>query len=285
MTKRTRKSALAVFEYCVKAALKAKKEGLLVLEELRLEKGLTDTGKFLFSKKVDKFLYSMVSIILEGGYSQEVNKNYAKSLSKYSYKKTKLLLNVSSTCMDCIANGKELNKLVVDIIPYIGVDNQKPFWDLFYELKAQDEKDFEYKLTEEQKKRIVETNVFFKMKEDECNTLLKQKNEKLTELHSRVPELKKQVSSVQLEYKPTEYKYGLSMYMNSIPESDCYVSGNSRKIWFIGEIPVCYSTYRLWNDSCNVSHDIKKFMNLTDDIPNNIEKNLIIQSSIELLDE
>lgn len=58
MTKRTEKKALAVFEYCVKAAFHAKKEGVLALEELCLDKGITDKGEILFSRKVDKFFKS-----------------------------------------------------------------------------------------------------------------------------------------------------------------------------------------------------------------------------------
>ena len=165
MTKRTMKSALAVFEYCVKAALLASKEGVLALEELCLDKGITDTGEILFSRKVDKFLAWMLRSIVDGNYSLEANQSYLKKLSKYSSRKTKLLLNVASVFMDSIANGKDIDDIIVDISPYIGVDNQNIFCDLFYRLKIQDAKDFEYKLTEEQKKRIIETNVFFKMKE------------------------------------------------------------------------------------------------------------------------
>ena len=45
MTKRTEKLILSVFEYCLRAAYIAMTEGILALEYLRLEKGLTDTGK------------------------------------------------------------------------------------------------------------------------------------------------------------------------------------------------------------------------------------------------
>ena len=285
MTKRTTKSVLAVFEYCVKAALLASKEGVLALEELCLDKGITDTGEILFSRKADKFLAWMLRSIVDGNYSLEANQSYLKKLSKYSSRKTKLLLNVASVFMDSIANGKDIDDIIIDISPYIGVDNQNIFCDLFYRLKIQDAKDFEYKLTEEQKKRIIETNVFFKMKEDECNTLLKEKSEKLTELHSRVPEFKYQTASVQLVYKPKDHNIGVIMYSCSIRKPDKQRSKNSRETLFIGEIPVCVSMNEFWDRQHTCSRDIEKFMALTDDIPNNIEKYLIIGGGIELLDE
>ena len=285
MTKRTMKSALAVFEYCVKAFLRARKEGVLALEELCLDKGITDTGEILFSRKADKFLAWMLRSIVDGNYSLEINQSYKNSLSRYSSRKTKLLLNVASVFMDSIANGKDIDDIIVDISPYIGVDNQNIFCDLFYRLKIQDAKDFEYKLTEEQKKRIIETNVFFKMKEDECNTLLKEKSEKLTELHSRVPEFKYQTASVQLVYKPKDHNIGVIMYSCSIRKPDKQRSKNSRETLFIGEIPVCVSMNEFWDRQHTCSRDIEKFMDLTDDIPNNIEKNLAIKSTIRLVDD
>ena len=57
------------------------------------------------------------------------------------------------------------------------------------------------------------------------------------------------------------------------------------EIQFIGEIPVCYSMYDFWNHRYNCDRDIKKFMALTEDIPNNIEKYLSLKSTINLVDE
>ena len=90
MTKRTMKSALAVFEYCVKAALLASKEGILALEDLCLDKGITDTGEILFSRKADKFLAVMLRLIVDGCYTLDVNQSYLKKLSKYSRKKNRM---------------------------------------------------------------------------------------------------------------------------------------------------------------------------------------------------
>ena len=284
MTKRTEKLVLSIFEYCVKAALKSQKEGILALEELRLDKGLTDTGEILFTRKVDKFIDLMLAFILDGGYSLESNQNYVKSLSRFSSKRTKLGLNVASVSLDCIYNGTDLNKVVVKIGGYAGVEIQPELWEILRDLKAQDAKDYEYKLTEEQKERIKQTNVFFRMKEDECNTILKQKNEKLSELHSRVPELKNQSAFVRLVYKPKGRSFDESMYSCSIPELDRYQFKRSKETFFLGEIPVCYSMYNFWYNHNNCDRDIKKFMALTDDIPKNLEKYLIIESAIELQD-
>lgn len=285
MTKRTEKLVLSVFEYFVKAALKSQKEGILVLEELRLDKGLSETGEILFNRKVDKFINWMLGLVLGGVYSQEANQDLLKSLSRFSSKRTKIGLNVASVCLDCIANGTDLNKLVVQICVYVGVENQPKLSELIRDLKAQTAKDFEYKLTEEQKKRIVETNVFFKMKEDECNTILKQKNENLCELHLRVPEFKTQYACVRLVFKPKGRIFDEAMYSCGIPESNNYQFQRSKEIYFIGDIPVCYSMYGFWNSHNNCGRDIKKFMALTDDIPNNVEKYLLIQSSISLESE
>ena len=279
------KSALAVFEYCVKAALLARKEGILALEELCLNKGITDTGEILFSRKVDNFLAMMLRCIVDGCYTLDTSQSYLNKLSKYSSKKTKLLLNITSVCMDSIANGKDIKDIILALSPFIGIDNEYPFWDLFYKFKEQDAKDFDYKLTEEQKKRIVETNVFFKMKEDECNTILKQKNENLCELHLRVPEFKNQYAYIRLVFKPKGRTFDEAMYSCAIPESNKYQFQRLKETYFIGDIPVCYSMYGFWNSHNNCGRDIKKFMALTDDIPNNVEKYLLIQSSISLESE
>ena len=267
MTKRTEKTVLAVFEYCVKAALLASKEGILALEELCLDKGITDTGEILFSRKVDKFLAVMLRLIVDGCYTLDVNQSYLKKLSKYSRKKNRMLLNIVSVFMDGIANGKDIKAIIVDISSYIGVENQRPFWHLFNKLRDQNENDFEYKLTKEQKERIKQINVFFQMKEDECKTLMKQKNEKLSELHSRVPEFKKQSVYVELIYKPEYRNNKVTLYGCSIPETDFYFYKRFGEIQFIGEIPVCYSMYDFWSNFHNCNRDIKKFMTLTEDIP------------------
>lgn len=285
MTKRTEKKALALFEYCVKAAFHAKKEGVLALEELCLDKGITDTGEILFSRKVDKFLTIMLRLIVDCGYSLDANQCYLKKLSKYSSKKNRMLLNIASVFMDYIANGKDIKDIIVGISPYIGVENQRPFWHLFNKLRDQNENDFEYKLTEEQKERIKQINVFFQMKEDECKTLMKEKNEKLSELHLRVPEFKNQSVYVRLIYKPKDRNNQVTLYGCSIPETDSYFYKRFGEIQFIGEIPVCYSMYDFWSNFHNCNRDIKKFMTLTEDIPNNIEKNLSIKSIIKLMDE
>ena len=285
MTKRTMKSALAVFEYCVKAALLASKEGILALEELCLDKGITDTGEILFSRKVDKFLAVMFRLIVDCGYTLDANQSYLKKLSKYSSKKNRMLLNIASVFMDGIANGKDIKTVIYDIYPHIGFDNQRPFWDLFYKLRFRDSRDFEYKLTEEQKERIKQTNVFFKMKEDECNTLMKEKNEKLSELHLRVPEFKKQSVNVVLIYKSKIRNSQATLYACSIPEIDLYYYKQFGEIHFIGDIPVCYSLYDFWYNHHNCDRDVNKFMSLTEDIPNNIAKYLSIKSTISLVDE
>lgn len=64
-----------------------KKEGVLALEELCLDKGITDKGEILFSREVDKFLAIMLRLIVDYGYTLDANQSYLKILCKYSSQK------------------------------------------------------------------------------------------------------------------------------------------------------------------------------------------------------
>ena len=102
MTKRTEKLVLSIYEYCVKAALKARQEGILALDECVFDKGLTDTGEILFTRKVDKFLSVMLQVIVDGEYSQELNQSYLISHSKHNSKKQKMLLKNAKALLGLI---------------------------------------------------------------------------------------------------------------------------------------------------------------------------------------
>lgn len=285
MTKRTEKLVLSIYEYCVKAALKARHEGILSLDECVFDKGLTDTGEILFTRKVDKFMSVMLQVIVDGEYSQELNQSYLISHSRHISKKQKMLLNVASVGMDYIASGCDLRKLISDVIIYIGVDKERLLLNRLLELEVLYEKNFEYKLSEEIKERIKQINVFFKMKEDECNRLLKRENERLCELHSRVPEFKKQTASVNLLYKPNSNIYNQTLYCCCVPDSENLYHKRSKGPCFLGEIPVCYSMAQFWNNFVYYYRDVEVFIALTDDISNKIEKYLTVHSKIELQDE
>ena len=286
MTKKTEQFVLSVFEFCMKAAYRAQTEGILALEYLRCEKGLTDTDDFLFNRKVDKFLALMIGYTIDGAYSKETNQTLLKSLMKFSSKKTRIALKVASVCIDCIANGKKLEQIVAQVCISIGTDNDKKFWDVRFEVQKQKADNYEYTgLTEKQRARIVQTNVFLKMKEDECLKLLEQNNKKLSELQTKVPELKNQLTEVSLIYKPEGRSFDQRMISISIPEISNKYYEKPKGPFFIGDIPVCESMHAFWYEENWCYRDIKEFMHITDDIPNRLEKYLFIEYSMELKTE
>ena len=286
MTKRTEKLILSVFEYCLRAAYIAMTEGILALEYLRLEKGLTDTGEILFHRKVDKFLAMMIGFTIDGAYSIEANQRLLQSLSRFSTRGTKTALTVASVCIDCIANGKKLEQIVAHVCTCVGIENASKYWDVCFEVQKQKSDNYEYTgLSEEQKARIAQTNIFFKMKEDECKRILEQKNNKLSKLHTKVPELNKHFTEVSLIYKPQGRSFDQTMYSISIPEISTWYYDKYKSPHFIGEIPVCSSMHAFWTEENWCYRDIKKLMHITDDIPNRLEKYLSIKTSMELKSE
>ena len=287
MTKRTRKFLLSVFEFCFKEMQKAKREGILVLEDDCYGDRLTKKGEKIFNKKVDLFIDRLLRFIVDASYSTEGNLELLKSISRRSGKNTRTALKIASTCMDCLANGKNLNTVLMPVNAYVGEKNYMDFLELYLKLQRESEwkdnkwKDNKLVLTEEEKKRIEEVNVYFKMKEAECVRLLKKRYEVVHKLHYNVLEFKEYYATVTLSYKDNE-DYFADMYWISSQKSD---ENNKSRTEYFEEIPVCRSLSYFWRSYSGCGRDIKKFMYLTDDIPNRIENNFKITSVLCISDE
>ena len=282
MTNRTRKFLLSVFEYCIKAMLLAKNEGHLALENLCFGDTLTKSGDYLFNKKVDIFISRLLRFIVDGWYTTEGNQELLKSMSRKASSKTKTALKISSTCMDCLATGKEMNAIHLYVYAYVGRKNYYEFLDLYEKLKNESERRHQkLVLTAEERKRIEDVNVYFKMKEAECELLLKKKYEEVCDLHARVPELNEYNAFISLCYR-FESNYPESFFILKSISSRSSINDQFED--FIEDIPVCNSLFSFWNHRYGCCSDIQKFLYITDDIQNRLEKFLFIENRITLTD-
>ena len=274
MTKKTRNFLLTVFEYCLKEMCLAKREGVLALEVDCYSDSLTGNGKIIFNKKVDVFISRLLRFIVDAWYSTEGNLELLKYMSRWTSKKTKTALQIASTCMDYLANGKKPNTVLLPIGAYVGKKNNEDFIDLYKKVESGNEKlSQKLVLTADQRKRIEEVNVYFKMKEAECELLFKKKYEEVYAFHARVPELKKYYAIVHLLYVRDKAIEDTPIFTITSLESTAKRDSGS---FFIEELPVCYSLLFFWNSCFCCDRNIKEFMNITDDIPNKLEKFLDI---------
>ena len=285
MTKRTQKLLEAVFEYCINLAAKSRREGILALEEFCYEKGLTEEGKVLFTRKVDRFIKGMLRILVDGAYTTEINKHFLERTGRFCTKGTRLILNVASVCLDAVANGTHMVQLISQLGVYVGAEELTRFDEIRREVESRYTDDYEFELTDEHKERINQINVFFKMKEDECLSVLKKKNEKLTELHVRVPEFPQQQATVRLVYKPKGRSLDDQLFWEGIPKSSWLYIRDMKGQHFIGELPVCESMWEFWNKCSGHGPDVDKFMKVTEDVPNNLEKYLTVVGTMDLMEE
>ena len=252
----------------------AKREGVLALEVDCYSDSLTGNGKIIFNKKVDVFISRLLRFIVDAWYSTEGNLELLKYMSRWTSKKTKTALQIASTCMDYLANGKKPNTVLLPIGAYVGKKNYKDFIDIYKKGESENEKlSQKLVLTADQRKRIEEVNVYFKMKEAECELLLKKKYEEVCALHARVPELKKYYAIVHFLY--VRYKANEDIPIFTITSLESTAKKDS-KSYFIEELPVCYSLWFFWNSCSFYDCNIQRFMTITDDIPNKIEKFLDI---------
>lgn len=283
MLKKTERFLLSVYEYCIRAFLKARKEGILALEELIYDNCLlTETGVILFNKKIDGYIYLMIRCMTDGAYTLDINKKSLEKLSKLSSKKIKTALKIVSICMDYIYNGNNPSQMIYEVCGVTGTHDNKKFYDLLDKESERNAKDYEYKFTEEQKQRIFETDVYFRMKEYECNYILAQKNKELSELHAKVPQFRDQTVCVELQLQTPNYKHLEPLYWRKMPERNIYHDTELKKVHFIGETPVCNAMYDFWKKLKYYGLDIDTFMQLTDDVPENIEKYMTINTSMKL---
>ncbi len=259
--------------------IKAKREGVLALEDDCYGGKLTETDEIIFNKKVDLFIARLLRFIVDGCYSTEGNLELLKSMSRSSGKKTRTALKIASSCMDFLANGKNLDKVLMPVNAFVGENNYKVFIELFKKLEREyDESSNQLVLTEDQRKRFEEVNVYFRMKEDECAQFLKKKYEEVCALHKRVPELEEYYASVHLIYKWKKNE-GEGIFSTSSRSSTTKEDSPS---FFIGGLPVCRSLHSFWVSYLCCWNSIQKFMYLTDDIPNRLENLLDITSEMKL---
>ena len=277
MTKRTENLILSVFKYCLEITLEHKQHGVFTLERhIHGHCCLTRSGDILFNKKIDKFLYWNMRFIVDDGYTSTMNKNLLKSFSKMSSRRTKLALHVASLCIDEMMNNYELDIIFIDVCSLVGVK----LYNKLYDIKFEQERKFidgnsKLILTEEQKKRIEELNVFLKMKEEECSRIVQQKYDRLCEIQKTFPEFKDASPVTTLVYKSEKYRTDLGIHVVSIRTID----KESSFPLYIGDIKVCDSLHQVWRD-CDSR--IEKLMSRTKNIPKQLGKNLYIHSSVDL---
>lgn len=277
MTKRTKKFILSVYEYCLGIVLRGKKEGILSLEEYLYKQCLTESGEFIFNRKVDKFLYWIMRFIVDDGYTSKTNQNLLKSFSKGARRRTKIALNIASLCIDGMMSEHNLDLIFIDVCSYLGVNKYQKLWDI----KLKQERKFSTDktnlvLTDAQKKRIEEVNVFFKMKEEECRSVLEREHKKLCELHKKVPEFEKNLTCTRLIYKTD--KKEINFYTIYMPE----VNNDPATSLYIGDELVCAAMYQFWKNYKICDYRIEIFMDITEDIPNKLAKSLEIESELQL---
>ena len=283
MTKKTVDFCLAVFEYCSKIALIAKHEGVLFLEETRYDERLAIDGKILFNKKIDKYLYWAIGLIVDGTFSASANCNLIASIGRMAGPRTLAALKVASVCMREIAYGGDFEKTIAVVGTYIGPEHYTKIWEVYRAACVWYQKDSEKKsLADEHKERVAQVNEFLKNKEEKCDLLLAQKYDELCKLHDKVPQMTKKHAWVGFEYKPQGAKYGKWLYANSIGDSDGINCKSTSKPCFIGDLPVCSSMERFWYSYEFCGRDIQRFMRMTDDIQNTFAKSLFVTSSIRL---
>jgi hypothetical protein len=214
-----------------------------------------------------------------------MNKHFLESTGRFCTKGTRLILNVASVSLNAVANGTHMVQLISQLGVYVGAEELTRFDEIRREVESRYTDDYELELTDEHKERINQINVFFKMKEDECLSVLQKKNEKLTELHARVPEFPQQQATVSLVYKPKGRSFDDQLFWEGIPESSRLYIRNRKEQHFIGELPVCESMWEFWHKCSGHGPDVDNFMKVTEDVPNNLEKYLTVVGTMDLMEE
>lgn len=141
-------------------------------------------------------------------------------------------------------------------------------------------------LSKGQKNMILELDVYFKMKEAECEKLLNMNYEEIKDLQKKLSRMKNAVSIVSLYFRnyrlfhktlPVEFPHkvshveGLRQYI----ESDIKESHR-----FIDDLPVCYALYKFWIRCCRC--DINVLADFVQDILGRLEAALVIEQEVRL---
>ena len=273
MTKKTEKFILSVYDFCLNLVFRAKREGVLSLEEYLYNQCLTESGKFIFNRKIDSFLYWIMRFLVDDGYTSKTGQNLLNSFSKRASRRTKLALNVAFLCIDGMLNDYKTDLIYIEVCSYLGVNLHQKLWNITLELERKYSNDeIELVLTEEQKQLLEEVNGFFKLKEEECKRLLLQKQKKLQELQKNLPGFNKS-TTIKLIYDTGRFKIDLF----NIPDP----FKNPALSHYIYGVSVCSSLYEFWKHYLLCDCRIEKLLELTDDIQNNIAKNLEIKTELQ----
>lgn len=278
MTKKTEGFVLSVYDFCLKLVLQAKREGVLALEDYLYNQCLTESGKFIFNRKIDQFLYWIIYFTVYSGcyYTSKTGQNLLKSFSKRASRRTKLALNVAFLCIDGLMNDRRTDSIYIEVCSYLGVKLHQKLSNITIELQHWYENyDKELILTDDQKLRIEEVNGFFKLKEEECKRLLMQKHKKLSEIQKKLPGFKN-ATTVKLIY----HSYGGKLDFVLFEILDPFRS--PAESYLICGISVCCTLYEFWKHYLICDYRIERLMDITDDIPNELAKNLEIKTEMQL---
>ena len=274
MTKKTEGFVLSVYDFCLKLVLQAKREGILALEDYLYNQCLTESGKFIFNRKIDQFLYWVMRFLVYDGYTSNTGQNLLKSFSKRASRRTKLALNVAFLCIDGLMNERKPDLIYIEVCSYLGVKLHQKLWNITIELQHRYEN---YNkgliLTDDQKLRLEEVNGFFKLKEEECKRLLMQKHKKLREIQKKLPEFKN-ATTIKLIYHSGKFDFVLFEVLDPFrsPAQTRLICG----------ISVCSTLYEFWKQYLICDYRIEKLMDKTDDIPNELAKNLEMKTEMQL---
>ncbi len=141
-------------------------------------------------------------------------------------------------------------------------------------------------LTKGQKNCVQELDVYFKMKEAECERILSKNYEDVRMLQKKLPAMEKAVSVVSLYYRnyrlfhktlPEEFPHrfrraeGLRQYLEPVIKEGHH---------FIDDLPVGYALYKFWVRCCR--GDINILIDFVQDIPGRLENILVIEWEVRL---
>ena len=141
-------------------------------------------------------------------------------------------------------------------------------------------------LSKSQKNMILELDVYFKMKEAECEKVLNKNYEEFKDLQKKLSKMKNAVSIVSLYYR--NYRLFHKTLPEEFPHKVSHVEGLRQYIEsdikeshrFIDDLPVCYALYKFWIRCCRC--DINVLADFVQDIPGRLEDALVIEQEIRL---
>jgi len=171
-------------------------------------------------------------------------------------------------------NERKPDLIYIEVCSYLGVKLHQKLWNITIELQHRYEN---YNkgliLTDDQKLRLEEVNGFFKLKEEECKRLLLQKHKKLREIQKKLPEFKK-ATTIKLIYHSGKFDFVLFEILNPFR--------SPAQTRFICGISVCSTLYEFWKQYLICDYRIEKLMDKTDDISNELAKNLEMKTEMQL---